>query len=413
MRPTTAAASGMPTVCDPPWSSTVRREPARSAGVGFDVRRQSAESPTVAGSLRQDLRERMGSSGPLPFVDFMQAALYHPSDGYYATRVPGHGSHYRTSPSLTPWFGRLVAREFRRMWQAIGEPDPFWVVEVGAGQGDLAADAMEETDAMGVPLRWRFIERFDRVRDWQRRRLGPAAGSAEWLTDLAGPPVAGCVLANEVLDNFPVHVLEVAEAGRVQEIYVDVDGDSFVERLGALSDVTLAEPAREAAAHLAPGARFEISSGVEAWCRNASQALTRGYLLLIDYGGLEPDIWLEHPRGTVATYRREDATPSPLDEPGSKDITADVNFSAVARAAQSAGFRPEPVITQSSWLLSLGIARVAEELETAGFMAALEGLVEEATVLQDELGRLIQLGDAGGLGNLLVLRAAKDAPTPC
>lgn len=90
-----------------------------------------------------------------------------------------------------------------------------------------------------------------------------------------------------------------------------------------------------------------------------------------------------------------------------------MNFSAVACAAQSAGFRPEPVITQGSWLLSLGIARVAEQIETAGFMAALEGLVEEATVLQGELGRLMELGDAGGLGSLLVLRAAKDAPTPC
>src|SRR5207248_8868942 len=138
--------------------------------------------------------------------------------------------------------------------------------------------------SMGVPLRWRFIERVDRVRDWQRRRLGPAAGSAKWSTDLSGPPVAGCVLANKVLDNFPVHVLKVAEAGSVQEVYVDVDGESFGERLGPLSDVTLAQPAREAAACLAPGARFEISSGVEAWCRDASRALTRGYLLLIDYG---------------------------------------------------------------------------------------------------------------------------------
>lgn len=365
----------------------------------------------MAGSLGQHLQERMGFSGPLPFVDFMDAALYHPSGGYYATRVPGHGSHYRTSPSLTPWFGRLVAREFRRMWQALCGPDPFWVLEVGGGHGDLAADAMAEASSMGVPLRWRFIERFDRVRAWQRRRLGPAAGSAEWLTDLSGPPVIGCVLANEVLDNFPVHVLEVAEAGGVHEVYVDVDGDAFVERLGALSDVSLTEPARDAAAHLAPGARFEISSGVQAWCRAASTALTSGYLLVIDYGGVEPDIWAEHPDGTVATYGREDATSSPLEEPGSKDITADVNFSAVIRAAHSAGFRTQPVITQGSWLLSLGIAQVAEEIEAAGFMAALEGLVAEATVLQGELGRLMELGDPRGLGSLLVLRAAKDAPT--
>jgi SAM-dependent MidA family methyltransferase len=116
------------------------------------------KAPTVAGSLRQDLRKRMGSSGPLPFMDFMQTALYHPSDGYYATRVPGHGGHYRTSPSLTPWFGRLVARELRRMWQAIGGPDPFCVVEVGGGQGDLAADAMEEADSMRDPARFAGCE---------------------------------------------------------------------------------------------------------------------------------------------------------------------------------------------------------------------------------------------------------------
>jgi SAM-dependent MidA family methyltransferase len=83
-----------------------------------------------------------------------------------------------------------------------------------------------------------FIERFDRVRDWQRRRLGPAVSSAEWSTDLSDPPVVGCVLGNEVLDNFPVHVLEVTEVGNVQEVYVD--GDGFVERLGALSDATRA-----------------------------------------------------------------------------------------------------------------------------------------------------------------------------
>ncbi len=90
-----------------------------------------------------------------------------------------------------------------------------------------------------------------------------------------------------------------------------------------------------------------------------------------------------------------------------------MNFSAVARAAHSAGFRPEPVTTQCSWLLTLGIAQVAEEIETAALMAALEGLVQEATVLQGELGRLMELGDAGGLGSLLVLRAAKDAPRLC
>ena len=99
----------------------------------------------MTGSLIEDLRGTIGSNGPLPFIDFMRLALYHPSDGYYATRVPGHGSDYRTSPSVSPWFGRLVARQLEAMWEALGTPDPFWVVEVGAGRGDLAAGAMEGT----------------------------------------------------------------------------------------------------------------------------------------------------------------------------------------------------------------------------------------------------------------------------
>src|SRR4029077_14778586 len=92
----------------------------------------------VTGSLIEDLRGTIGSTGPLPFVDFMRLALYHPRDGDYATRVPRHGSDYRTSPSLSPWFGRLVARQLEAMWEALGTPDPFWVVEVGAGRADLA-----------------------------------------------------------------------------------------------------------------------------------------------------------------------------------------------------------------------------------------------------------------------------------
>jgi len=84
-------------------------------------------------SLLQELQERIRSTGPMPFVDYMQLALYHPRHGYYTTRVPGHGVDYATAPTITPWFGRLVRRELHRMWEALGQPDPFTIVEVGAG----------------------------------------------------------------------------------------------------------------------------------------------------------------------------------------------------------------------------------------------------------------------------------------
>src|SRR5205823_4903083 len=174
---------------------------------------------------------------------------------------------------------------------------------------------------------------FERVREWQRRRLGPAAQSAEWSMALEGAPAStGCVLANEVLDNFPVHVLEVAAGHDVREVYVDLDGDGFVERLGPLSKTALHEPARRAAGRLPEGFRFEVCAELEGWCRQVSRTLERGYLLLVDYGDMEPDLWRNHPNGTLETHRPAHLSPSPLDDPGRKDITASVNFSAVARA---------------------------------------------------------------------------------
>jgi SAM-dependent MidA family methyltransferase len=226
---------------------------------------------------------------------------------------------------------------------------------------------MEAAGPMSDALHWRFVERFDRVRSWQRRRLGTAATSAEWAPRLGEPPVAaGCVLANEVLDNFPVHALEVIDGDRVGEIYVDTDGNHLVERLGPLSTPDLAGPARQAASHLDEGARFELCPELEVWCCEAARALERGYLVLVDYGDVQPDVWLDNPQGTLVTHGPADAGPSPLDDPGSKDITAKVNFSAVLQAAEAAGFCPEPLVSQRTWLLSLGLAQLRTRSKPLG-----------------------------------------------
>jgi len=359
-------------------------------------------------SLSDELRDRIGSEGPLTFAEFMRLALYHPTQGYYATRVPGHGTDYRTSPTVGPFFGRLVARELERMWEALGQPDPFWVVEVGGGNGDLAAEAMEAAGPLWDALHWRFIEQFERVAEWQRRRLGAAAEKAEWSSRLGEPPaVTGCVFGNEVLDNFPVHLLEVSGPDGAAEVYVDTNGNGFVERLGPLSEPSLKGMADRAAATLPPGRRVEVCPQLESWCREAATVLDQGYLLLVDYGNIERDLWEDNPSGTIECPRAEGLGPSPLEDPGRKDITAKVNFTALVHAAEAAGFEAEELDTQRDWLLSLGLAQMAEELELAGFEAAIEGWVEQATVLQGQLGQLMQLGAVGELGDLIVFKASK------
>src|SRR6266851_5613164 len=124
-------------------------------------------------SLMEELRDYIRSSGPIPFESFMRRVLYHPQFGYYASRVPGAGGDYGTSPSLTPWFGRLVARELASMWEAMGRPATFTVVEAGAGRADLAAAALEGAGDLAGVLRWRIVEHFSAVAALQRDRLGP------------------------------------------------------------------------------------------------------------------------------------------------------------------------------------------------------------------------------------------------
>jgi SAM-dependent MidA family methyltransferase len=368
---------------------------------------------TETASLFDELRERIRSEGPITFRDYMAAALYHPRFGYYVNIVPGAGAHYATSPSVSSWFGRLVAQEVRRMWETLGRPNPFTVVEVGAGQGDLAAPAIQAAGPMREALRWRFIEPMPDVRKLQRRHLADVQANLEWAGSLDElPPVVGCVIANEVLDNFPVHVLQAVRDGEVQEVYVDLYGGRLVERLGPLSDPVLADPAGRASPYLNPGDRFEVSPMFDEWCGQAARCLEHGYLLVIDYGDEEPDIWKLGPSGGIATFGPRGKGRIPLEDPGTQDVTADVNFSALARAARAAGFDPKPLINQGPWLLSLGLADVAHNYFRSAQKVAESGDHEKAVTLMAERAQVLKLAKEGGLGEAWVFLAGKDAPLP-
>jgi SAM-dependent MidA family methyltransferase len=368
-------------------------------------------------AVLEEVHERIRAGGPLPFAAFMRLALYHPEGGYYATRVPGAGGDYGTSPSLTPWFGRLVARELGGMWEAMGRPDRFTVVEAGAGRADLAAGVLGcagDLGDFGASLRWRFVEHFEEVSALQRRRLGPLAASAEWSQQVRPDPYAqpgcGCVLAHEVLDNFPVHVLELNESGDVCEVYIAVERGRLVEHLGPLSHPALVSAAQAAAVRVSPGHRLEVSVEVEGWIGEAAAAIASGYLLIVDYGDIEPDLWLRNPHGTIVTYGPDGFGEDPLADPGLRDVTAEVNFSAVARAARRHGFEPQLYCSQRDWLVSLGHGALAEGLERAADRATAEGRHTDAMALEAELSELRSLVGRLGYGDIRVFRAAKAAP---
>ncbi|MGH2705935.1 MAG: class I SAM-dependent methyltransferase [Actinomycetota bacterium] len=358
------------------------------------------------------IREHITRNGPLTFDTFMELALYHPDLGYYASRAPGAGTGYRTSPSLGPWFGRLLARAFDRMWRALGKPSLFTVVEVGAGAADLAATAIDSAEEpFASALRWHLVEPFPAVERLQRQRLQRVAHSVAWsrsLRDLAA--VEGCVLANEVLDNLPVHLLEV-ESGRAREICVALEDGRLVESPRPVFSPALEEAATTPLALLDDGARFEVCLGFHAWAAEAAGALARGYLLVIDYGDSEPGIWTRRPAGTLVTYREEQIGFDLLAHPGLGDITAHVNFSALERAVAAAGMQVQRLAPQRDFLAALGVAGAAEELHAAEGAARASGLHGEALALLAERSRLASL-TAPGLGDMLALLAASGAAPP-
>lgn len=360
--------------------------------------------------LLRQIIDKINSDGPLTFAEYMQIALYHPTLGYYSSRVPQPGGDYRTSPTLTDAFGRLIAGALGRMWTALGEPGLFTVVEPGGGGADLAAAAIP---ALSAPLKdqivWRFVEPFEKVQSLQGERLQDLSIPVEWSSHLEGPPVTGCLLANEVLDNFPVHILEVTEHGP-SEVCVGAEGGRLVEKLAESSSAMFTARTTEALGYLAAGDRFEIRPGVNDWCKRAGAVLERGYLLTIDYGDTTPGLWTKRPAGTIVTYKDETLGVDPLDSPGERDITAHVDFTALQQAAEDAGLVPQLLTTQREFLDRLGIAHIAGDLRHAQQEAQTAGDHAGAVQLLAERGRLQALTARGGLGDLLVFLAAKNAP---
>jgi SAM-dependent MidA family methyltransferase len=351
------------------------------------------------------LRRQIRASGPMRFDEFLNLVLYGDPHGYYRNHVPGADSDYRTSPSLTPWFGRLVAEDLKAVWEGLGSPPEFAVAEAGAGNADLAAAAVE---AAGGPfaeaLRWVFVEPIEPVAKLQRSRLG-SSGRFSWVGRLDRlEPFTGVILANEVLDNFPFRLFEVHEQGPM-EVRVGAVRNHLAEVLVALGP-EVAELVAPAVEHLEEGDRFELRN-LAGWVAECSRALQRGRLLVVDYGDLEPEIWTRHPAGSMLTYRQGRLGSDPFEDVGDADITAHVNFSALGRAAQDAGFELGPLQTQRGWLESLGLKDVVAELRRQETKARAEGRHGDYLSDMAERSRVETLAARGGLGDYLVFTAEK------
>lgn len=327
-----------------------------------------------------------GGALKLPFADFMDAALYAPGLGYYSAGLHKFGAQgdFVTAPELTPLFGRALAHGLR---DAIDQG----VLELGAGSGALAASILEARPG----VTYRILELSPELEARQRDRLAPAR--VEWLRTLP-ERIDGVVIANEVLDALPCEVLRHA-AGQYWQAMVAFERDRLIGELRwrPIPDAQLAQLARERIPPI-EGYTSEVNPRAEALVRAICERLGEAMAVFIDYGFPRREYY--HPdraSGTLACHRGHRVHFDPLAAPGLEDITAHVDFTAMAEAAVEAGTEVVCYASQGRLLLALGLLdQIARSAEAAGDERA-------RTQMRSAVHRLTAPSEMGELFKVLIV----------
>jgi SAM-dependent MidA family methyltransferase len=354
-------------------------------------------------ALKDIILERIRTSGPIPFAEFYELAMYHPRHGYYFTNDPTRD--FQSSPNVHPVFGAATARQLADFWRLMDRPARFDVFEAGAGSGRLAADVLRHAagaehdlyDAIRYVIQDVTLAGVDA---WPRLAAGLPADKVELAQSLPETAsIEGCILSNELLDALPFRRLRNRE-GHLYELRVGAEDGQFVD--------VEAEPRPEVLAHFADlgvspaaGCDAEVSLVTKSWVGRAANALKRGYLLTLDYGYEAPALYASwRKRGTLLTFYRHTSGDDPYVRIGRQDITASVDFSSVRRAGETAGLKTLGSTTQAEFLAELGIG---EALATPPEASQIESYYALRRAV-------MELTDATGLGRITALIMGKDVP---
>jgi SAM-dependent MidA family methyltransferase len=295
--------------------------------------------------------------GPLSFHDFMEMALYYPGQGYYTAPrdKTGAAGDFYTSPYLSGLFGEMIAGQLEEMWHLL-DRRPFTIVECGAGTGLLCRDilhSLQRNKELYDHLQYIIIEKSEWMRQKEQTLLA-AEGllpKLRWAASLRElPPIHGCILSNELVDNFAVH--QVVMCDQLMEVFVTYD-DGFREILRPAGP-ELAGYLREFRIDLPKGYRAEINLEATEWIRDAAEVLSSGFVLTIDYGHSAADLYSRQ-TGTLACYHKHEVGHCPYDHIGEQDITTHVNFSALDRWGSRHGLEHCGYTNQTRFLQGLGL----------------------------------------------------------
>jgi SAM-dependent MidA family methyltransferase len=311
--------------------------------------------------LRQKIEQEIRQHGPIPFSRYMELCLYDPELGYYSRNAQqfGKAGDFYTSSDVHAVFGRLLARQFDEMWRALGSPERVDLVELGPGRGLFAQDVLAWSEKKFPDcfhsLRYVLVENSAALRQRIKETLADhlESGKAE-LSTLAAleeestRKTPAILFANEFFDALPVEILSTKGTLRIgtrDGHFIETWVQSAAEELEFLDRYSV---------HPGPDERIEAPLAAQQFMERIAASIERGFLLAIDYGYTREEQLAGRHRGTLKALRQHSVSANPYEAPGEQDITADVNFSALAAAMEKHGMQAERLVTQSHFLMGIG-----------------------------------------------------------
>lgn len=367
-----------------------------------------AESDNAA--LRALIAGEIRSRGPITFHRFMELALYHPTEGYYTSsrqRI-GRSGDYVTSPEISPRFGYAIARQVAELWRCLGSPPAFPVAEYGAGSGRLAADLLrwlaERDPDCSQALTYTLVEISPALRVQQAEVLSQQirVGKVRIAADAGGASESRCVIANELLDSFPVHRVQVQD-GALKEVYVALDAGQFIEVAGEPSTPALLAYFKRLGVLPAEHCTAEVNLEMRPWLSKTANSFSNGYLLILDYGYEARRLYASwRQTGTLLCYHRQTVTDDPYQFIGRQDMTSHIDFTSLALDAEAAGLNLLGYTDQSRFLTALGVTTSLQSPKAGGRAVQEYYARRRATEA---------LTDPSGLGRIRVVLLGKHAPS--
>jgi SAM-dependent MidA family methyltransferase len=379
---------------DPPASVYQPANAPVTAGLPAPDEHERALSERLSAVIRDEIAR---AGGTLPFVRFMELALYAPGLGYYSAGRQKFGAtgDFVTAPEMGNLLARCLARNVAPILRELADGD---LLEAGAGSGALAADLLLALAELGqLPRRYFILEVSAELRARQRatlaQRAAHLAGRVHWLDDLP-PTFRGVVLGNELLDAMPVQRFRVAN-GALRELHVAWEQDRFAWREAPPSaELESTVGPRIAPLALADGYNSEIGLAAEGWVRTVAERLAAGVVLLVDYGFPRHEFYhAQRTHGTLMCHYRQRAHSDPLILVGLQDITAHIDFTAVAEAAHATGLDILGYTSQGQFLVASGITDLANAADPKTHLTLTQEI--KKLTLPHEMGELFKVIAAG------------------